>query len=140
VDPPLSRSRDRHASLERQAGGVGKQVADGRSLRAGRAVEVDDALLGGDERGERRRELRDGGPAHRPFAVSVRTERRTGVEDGRVRTRFYVTRAEDFDAVGRAHGEVFGRARPATTGVVVKGLLDPRWLVEIEAIAVLPPR
>ena len=60
--------------------------------------------------------------------------------DDVVRTRFYVTRAEDFDAVGRAHGEVFGRARPATTGVVVKGLLDPRWLVEIEAIAVLPPR
>jgi len=55
-----------------------------------------------------------------------------------VRTRLYLTRAEDFDEVGRAHGEVFGRIRPATTGVVVKGLLDPRWLVEIEAEALLP--
>ena len=54
-----------------------------------------------------------------------------------VRTRMYVTRAEDRDAVGRAHGEVFGAVRPATTGVVVKELFDPRWLVEIEADAVL---
>ncbi len=55
-----------------------------------------------------------------------------------VRTRMYLTRAEDADAVGRAHGEVFGEARPATTGVVVAALLDPRWLVEIEADAVIP--
>ena len=54
-----------------------------------------------------------------------------------VRTRIYVTRAEDVDEVGRAHREVFAEARPATTGVVV-GLLDPRWLVEIEAEALLP--
>ena len=55
-----------------------------------------------------------------------------------VRTRLYLTRAEDFDEVGRAHGEVFGDVRPATTGVVVAALLDPRWLVEIEADALLP--
>jgi enamine deaminase RidA (YjgF/YER057c/UK114 family) len=55
-----------------------------------------------------------------------------------VRTRFYLTRTEDYDEVGRAHGEVFGKARPATAGVTVAGLLDPRWLVEIEADAVLP--
>jgi enamine deaminase RidA (YjgF/YER057c/UK114 family) len=54
-----------------------------------------------------------------------------------VRTRMYVTRAEDMQEVGRAHGEVFGDARPATTALVVE-LLDPRWLVEIEAHAVLP--
>jgi enamine deaminase RidA (YjgF/YER057c/UK114 family) len=53
-----------------------------------------------------------------------------------VRTRMYVTRAEDMEAVGRAHGEIFGTARPATTAFVVQ-LLDPRWLVEIEAEAVL---
>jgi enamine deaminase RidA (YjgF/YER057c/UK114 family) len=52
-----------------------------------------------------------------------------------VRTRIYLTRAEDIDEVGRAHAEVFGDARPATTGVVVE-LLDPRWLVEIEAEAI----
>jgi enamine deaminase RidA (YjgF/YER057c/UK114 family) len=54
-----------------------------------------------------------------------------------VRTRIFVTRAEDIDAVGRAHAEVFGATRPATTALVV-ALLDPRWLVEIEAEAVLP--
>jgi enamine deaminase RidA (YjgF/YER057c/UK114 family) len=54
-----------------------------------------------------------------------------------VRTRLFLTRAEDFDEVGRAHGEVFADIRPATTGLVVKGLLDPRWLVEIEAEALL---
>jgi enamine deaminase RidA (YjgF/YER057c/UK114 family) len=53
-----------------------------------------------------------------------------------VRTRIFVTDASLIDDVGRAHGEVFGSIRPATTGVVV-GLLDPRWLVEIEAEAVI---
>jgi enamine deaminase RidA (YjgF/YER057c/UK114 family) len=51
-----------------------------------------------------------------------------------VRTRLYLTDAKFLDEVGRAHAEVFGDVRPATTGVVV-GLLDPRWLVEIEADA-----
>jgi enamine deaminase RidA (YjgF/YER057c/UK114 family) len=54
-----------------------------------------------------------------------------------VRTRLYVVDAEEFDEVGRAHGEVFGDIRPATAGIVVKGLLDPRWRVEVEADAVL---
>lgn len=49
-----------------------------------------------------------------------------------VRTRIYVTDAALIGEAGRAHAEVFGDVRPATTGVVV-GLLDPRWLVEIEA-------
>ena len=55
-----------------------------------------------------------------------------------VRTRIFVTDASNIDEVGRAHGEAFGGARPATTGLVV-GLLDPRWLVEIEAEAVILP-
>ena len=54
-----------------------------------------------------------------------------------VRTRLYVVDADEFDDVGRAHGEVFGEIRPATTGIVVKSLLDPRWRVEVEADAVL---
>jgi enamine deaminase RidA (YjgF/YER057c/UK114 family) len=59
-----------------------------------------------------------------------------GAEDV-VRTRLYVVDAAEFEDVGRAHGEVFGDIRPATAGIVVKGLLDPRWRVEIEADAVL---
>ena len=53
-----------------------------------------------------------------------------------VRTRIYLTRADDIEAVGRAHREAFGDTRPATTGVVT-GLLDSRWRVEIEAEAVI---
>jgi enamine deaminase RidA (YjgF/YER057c/UK114 family) len=55
-----------------------------------------------------------------------------------VRTRAYLIDAEDWKDVGRAHGEVFGSVLPASAFVVVKGLLDPRWRVELEADAVVP--
>ncbi|TMJ96566.1 MAG: RidA family protein [Actinobacteria bacterium] len=53
-----------------------------------------------------------------------------------VRTRVYLVRTEDFEQVGRAHGETFADVRPANTTITVKELLDPRWLVEMEAEAV----
>ncbi len=52
-----------------------------------------------------------------------------------VQTRIYLTRGENWEAVGRAHGEVFAGIRPVATMVVVAQLLDPRMLVEIEAVA-----
>jgi enamine deaminase RidA (YjgF/YER057c/UK114 family) len=52
-----------------------------------------------------------------------------------VRTRMYVTDISRWQDVGRAHGEVFGEIRPASTLVAVAGLLDPSLLVEIEAEA-----
>jgi len=54
-----------------------------------------------------------------------------------VRTRMFVTDAGDWEAIGRAHGEVFGDVRPASAMLVITGLLDPAWKVEIEADAVL---
>jgi enamine deaminase RidA (YjgF/YER057c/UK114 family) len=54
-----------------------------------------------------------------------------------VRTRMFITDAGDSEAVGRAHSAVFGEVRPAASMVVVAGLLDPRWKVEIEAEAVV---
>lgn len=54
-----------------------------------------------------------------------------------VRTRQYVVSAADGDAIGAVHGEVFGDVRPASTMVVVAGLLDPRWKVEVELDAVV---
>ena len=54
-----------------------------------------------------------------------------------VRTRVYLTSVDDWREVGRAHGEVFAKIRPASSMLVVAGLLDPRWRVEIEADAVV---
>jgi enamine deaminase RidA (YjgF/YER057c/UK114 family) len=53
------------------------------------------------------------------------------------RTRMFLTDRADAEAVGRAHSALFGEIRPAATMVVVAGLLDPRWKVEIEAEAVV---
>jgi enamine deaminase RidA (YjgF/YER057c/UK114 family) len=58
-----------------------------------------------------------------------------GCREDVIRTRMFVIDAGDWDGVSRAHGEVFRDTYPAATMVVVKGLLDPRWRVEIEAEA-----
>jgi enamine deaminase RidA (YjgF/YER057c/UK114 family) len=55
-----------------------------------------------------------------------------------VRTRTFLLDADDAGEVGRAHGELFGEVRPASTMIVVSAFLDPRWIVEIEADALLP--
>ena len=54
-----------------------------------------------------------------------------------VRTRMYVVHVGDFPAVAAVHGEKLGSVRPATSGLVVAALLDPRWKVEIEVEAVV---
>jgi len=54
-----------------------------------------------------------------------------------VRTRIYVTRIADWQEIGRAHGEVFGSIRPASTMVEVSRLIDPEMRVEIEAEAIV---
>lgn len=70
------------------------------------------------------------------IALTALAEAGAGAEHV-VRTRMYVTDRDVWQAVGRAHGEVFGEVRPAATMVVVAGLVDPRWLVEVELEAVL---
>jgi enamine deaminase RidA (YjgF/YER057c/UK114 family) len=57
-----------------------------------------------------------------------------------VRTRIYMVNLDQWQDVGRAHGEMFGTIRPATTMVEVKRLIDPDMLVEIEADAIAPIR
>jgi enamine deaminase RidA (YjgF/YER057c/UK114 family) len=55
-----------------------------------------------------------------------------------IQTRVYVTDISRAEEVARAHGEVFGTIRPLMTLVEVSGLIDPRMLVEIEAVALAP--
>jgi enamine deaminase RidA (YjgF/YER057c/UK114 family) len=78
------------------------------------------------------------GQARRCLEIIVAALAEAGARpDQVVRTRAYLVRHEDFDDVYRAHAEVFGDVRPANTGVVVATLVDPRFLVEIEAEAIL---
>jgi enamine deaminase RidA (YjgF/YER057c/UK114 family) len=54
-----------------------------------------------------------------------------------IRTRILLTRIEDWESVGKVHGEIFGEIRPVTTVMQVSRFADPDWLIEIEADAVL---
>ncbi|HUZ27816.1 MAG TPA: RidA family protein [Solirubrobacteraceae bacterium] len=80
-----------------------------------------------------------------PYEQTVEILRKLEHELGRVgarldqvvQTRAYVTDISRADDVGRAHGEAFGDIRPTMTMVEVSGLIDPRMLVEIEAVAVV---
>jgi enamine deaminase RidA (YjgF/YER057c/UK114 family) len=76
--------------------------------------------------------------AQRCFAIVVEAiEGLGGRREDVVRTRMYLTDAADWEAVGRAHGELFRGVYPAATMVVVQQLLDPGWRIEVEAEAEL---
>jgi enamine deaminase RidA (YjgF/YER057c/UK114 family) len=78
--------------------------------------------------------------ARRCFEIIVTALREAGAEPRDVvRTRMFITDAADGEAIGAAHAETFGEARPVSTMVVVSGFLDPRWKCEIEAEAVVTP-
>lgn len=69
--------------------------------------------------------------------IAKALENAGGRLDDVIRTRIYLTDLTDWHEAARAHGEVFGEVRPASTFLQVAGLLDPTWLVEIEADAVV---
>ena len=89
------------------------------------AVTADGAIIGEDAYTQAREVLRKLGEALEAAGARL---------DQVVQTRMYLTDASDWEAVGRAHGEVFAEVRPASA-MLVTGLLDPRMRVEIEAVA-----
>lgn len=75
----------------------------------------------------------------RIFAIAAEALAKAGARmEHVVRTRMYLTHAEDWEAVGRVHGEFFSTVRPAATMVVVATLLNPAWRIEMEMDAVIP--
>ena len=79
-----------------------------------------------------------GQQARRCFEIIVASLAAAGAGPANVvRTRMYLTAAEDAGEVGSVHAEYFGSVRPVATMIVVAALLDPRWRVEVEAEAIV---
>ncbi|MGA7342165.1 MAG: RidA family protein [Terracidiphilus sp.] len=79
------------------------------------------------------------GQTRRIFSIAAEALAQAGATFQHVvRTRMFLTHVEDWEAVGRVHGEFFSAIRPAATMVVVAALLNPAWRIEIEMDAVIP--
>jgi enamine deaminase RidA (YjgF/YER057c/UK114 family) len=111
-------------------------VGFSRALRVGNIVAV-----GGTTAGSRGKMVGIGDPAAQARAIleiiaKALADAGARLEDV-IRTRIYLTDIDHWEAVGRVHGEVFGEIRPASSSLQVTRFINPDWLVEIEADAVV---
>ena len=104
-----------------------------RAVRVGNAVHVSGTgPVGADDEDA-------AGQTRRIFAIAQKALADAGASfNDVVRTRMYLTHVEDWESVGRVHGEFFGTIRPAATMVVVAALLNPAWRIEMEFDAIIP--
>jgi enamine deaminase RidA (YjgF/YER057c/UK114 family) len=108
-----------------------------RAVRVGNIIAV-----GGTAAGSGGGPVAKGDPAAQTRAIleiiaKALADAGAGLEDV-IRTRSYLVDGAHWEAVGRVHGEFFGDIRPASTMLQVSRFIDPDWLVEIEADAVVP--
>jgi len=112
------------------------KIGYSRAVRIGRLIEVS-----GTSAIDRDKIIAPGDPYQQTKFIIQKIEKAIndagGLLSDVIRTRIYVTNIKDWDAVGRAHGEIFKEIKPATTILEVKSLIDPNFVVELEATACL---
>jgi enamine deaminase RidA (YjgF/YER057c/UK114 family) len=113
------------------------QIGYSRAVKIGRMVEVS-----GTSAIDRDKIIAANDPYQQTKFIIRKIERAINEAGGSledvIRTRIYVTNIKDWSAIGKAHGEFFRNIKPATTMIEVKSLIDPNFVVEIEATAILP--
>jgi enamine deaminase RidA (YjgF/YER057c/UK114 family) len=112
------------------------EVGYSRAVKIGRVIEVS-----GTSAIDRDKIIAPNDPYQQTKFIIRKIERAINEAGGSledvIRTRIYVTNIDDWSAIGKAHGEVFRNIKPATTMVEVKSLIDPNFVVELEATAIL---
>ena len=112
------------------------KIGYSRAVRTGNLIEVS-----GTAAVDRDRIIAPGDPYQQTRFIIQKIEKAINDAGGSlsdvIRTRIYVTNIKDWDAVGRAHGEFFKDIKPVTSMVEVKSLIDPNFVVELEATAYL---
>ena len=112
------------------------RIGFSRAVRVGDTIYVSGTVAWGDDG-----ELVGAGDTYAQAKQAIRNIEKALVQAGAslndvVRTRIYVTDISRLEEAARAHGEAFGKARPASTMIEVSALAEPEMLVEIEAVAV----